>query len=101
MPIKFLDLPEVVIVDVFRMVSSQDLAVLSAGNKTLLDAVLEHTPAISLRSNGTSSRSPLGPFAQNRLPHAVQAAQRKSQSTLKLCCGFWAKPQLTKQSLLH
>jgi hypothetical protein len=88
---RFLELPEAVIANVIGLVGAQDLGSLSSGSKCLLDKVLEHIPAITLRVDGTSDRSPWGPKARSRPPHAVQAAQRKSKSTLKLCLKIWGK----------
>jgi hypothetical protein len=81
----FLELPDAAIADVIGLVSAHDLASLGSGSKCLLDKVLEHTPAITLRVDGSSKRLPWGPNARGRPPHAVQAAHRKSKSTLKLC----------------
>jgi hypothetical protein len=86
-----LELPDAVITDVINLISAQDWGSLSCGSKCLLDNVLEHTPAVTLRVDGSSSLSPLGPSVRSRPPHALQAAQRKSKSTLKLCLKIWGR----------
>jgi hypothetical protein len=78
--------------DIICLIGPKDMASLAIGSQALLSTVLEHTPAITLRIDGTSSQSPWGPLAgRSRLPHAVQAAQRKSQSTLRLCLRIHGK----------
>jgi hypothetical protein len=88
-----LELPGAVITNLLSLVSAQDLDSLSSGNKCLLDGVLQHTPAITLRVNGSAreDESPWGPLLRSRPPHALQAVHRKSKGALKLCLQIWGK----------